>query len=304
MSAPSAPPDNSYAIAQAERKAAREAQERADQKEAQKKAELAQLRSGVATTARGSAADYFSQAGLNPDEYGSSIDRRIQEIMGTISPDDETPGSYFDNIGEDVYNREQTNYRTKNTRALDPIFSPGFENSRIQNDFDDPYIAALESEQRTNADQIIQNMLRRGVITDTGFGAAKRDLDRQSSGVRTQLNDVGSGLLESGRSDLRSIADRGRTTASTLNLGQAFDPNAFSSEADAAFNDFISSFNDQFRSRVPGNLFDTGGLAAIAGGAQGAQNTLFDPAALAGTNVDEEDDPFNPNNKKQTEAVF
>jgi hypothetical protein len=155
---------------------------------------------------------------------------------------------------------------------------------------DDPYLAGIDAEQRGNADSIIKNMLDRGVITATGYGAAQGDLDRQEAGVKSKLNEFGTGVVAGGQQQLRDVANNARTTAGTLQLGQQFDPNSYGSQADQVFNDFINTLGDQIRSKVTGNMFNTTGLAALAGAAQGAGNTAFNPAAAAGIIQDPADD--------------
>lgn len=265
-----------------------------EQKEAERKRqELAQLRTSAGTAARGSASDYFTQQGLDPGQYGNAIQNTINQILAGISPDDPNPGSYFNNIGERIYGAEETGFRTRSGRSLDPIFGANFELGRIPYSLDDPYLAGIEGEQRSEADAIIQNMLSRGVITPTGQQAALADLERQEPTVRARLNEIGTGTLSGGQQSLRDIANRARQTASTLTLGSQFDPFAFSGEADTAFNDFINTLGDTLRSKVPGNLFNTAGLGAIAGAAQGPQNTPFDPNALRGLlNEEDEETPL------------
>lgn len=282
MSGPSAPPDNSLAVEAMRQKSADEAraQERADQE--RRRGELATLRSGAGSSARSTAKNYFTRQGLDAEQYAPSIDEHVNAILGSISPDDPNPGSYFNNIGQSVYGDEEAGYRGKLTRDLDKLFPTNFERSRISDQADDPYLTDILGEERGSADRIVQNMLDRGVITPQGASSAEGDLDRQAFGVKSRLNELGSSTLESGRQKLRDISNQGHQAASTINLGSSFDPYSFGSSVDQAFNDFVGNLGGNIRAKLSGPLFDTKSLAAIAGAGQGAQNTSFDPMALAG----------------------
>jgi len=299
MSAPDAPQDNSFAVAQLEgqRADAARLQDKADAET--KKQELAGLRTSSADAARNSSAQYFQSLGLDPSGYSGDIDREISSIMSGIAPSDENPGSYFKSAPQDIYGNLNRSYQTKNQSSVDQLFSPNFETSRIQMTMDDPYINDILSEQRMTADNIIENMLKRGVITGTGAAGARGDLDRQAPGIRTQLNTIGDTALAGGQQKLRDVANKARTDAGTLKLGQQFDPNSYGGNADQVFNDFVASLGDQIRSNVSGNLFQTGGLAATAGATQGAGNTAYNPQAAAG--VIEDDDEDATSNK---ESIF
>jgi hypothetical protein len=175
---------------------------------------------------------------------------------------------------------------------------------------DDELASAIYGEQRGKADDYISRLLKRGVITDTGAAAASKNLDDQGARVRTQLHDLGAGLLEAERGKLTGIADKGREAASTVDVGQAFDPNAYTGMFQSELGDFNSKFGDAFRAGVPGDLFDVGSLSSIAGGAQGAGNKAFDPNAVTagvlgapGTETSSDEDPLAPQ-KKRTTSVF
>ena len=287
MSAPDAPQDNSYAVAQLQ-------QENADKQRAQdkidadtKKNELAGLRTSSAAGAKNRSNDYLSSLGLDPNQYGSDIDNQINSILSGINPADENPGSYFQTAPQDIYDNLNRTFQRKNQATVDQSFMPNFETSRVASTMDDPYIAEILGEQRGNADQIIQNMLKRGVLTGTGAAGAEADLDRQASGVRTKLNTIGDTVLSGGRQKLTDVANKARTDAGTIKIGQQFDPSSYTANADQVFNDFVASLGDQIKSNVQGNLFQTNGLAAIGGAAQGAGNTAYNPKAAAGILDDE-----------------
>lgn len=298
MSAPSMPPDNSMQIEAMRQQQAQEARASEERKEKARKEELLGMRTAAGTSGRASAEDYFRQQGLDPGQYSGDIGSKINKTMAGISADDPNPGAAFADIGQSLFGELESGVRSKAGRDLDTLFSPDFEMKRLGWTVDDPYLAAVEAEQRASADDVIRRMLDRGVITDTGYAAAQGDLDKQGAGVKSRLNEIGTGLIGTGQQSLRDVANRGRTAASQLKLGSQFDPNSFGSEADRLTAEFLANLGTGIRSRITGNLFNTAGLGTLAGAAQGAQNTPFDPAVLAGapseTPKDDDDDQTTP----------
>jgi hypothetical protein len=292
MSAPAAPADHSLEVEQMREQQAREAQTRQDALDKQRKEELAGLRTNARTSGITSTNNYLNEQGLVPGDYASQVDDFINGLMSGVAPDDPNPGAYVSNAGQKFYDQAQTGYRNKQERSLDQIFSPDFEMSRVPFTLDDASVSAIDAEQRQSADNVIKNMLNRHVITQSGFDAAENDLTKQGSGVRSRLNELGQGVLAKEQGSLRDIANRGRSAASRLSLGQSFDPYGYSTQVDQDFNDFVGSLGDKLRGSFSGNLYSTEGLGSIAGAASGAQNTAFDPKALSGI-IDES----NPDDK-------
>lgn len=304
MSAPSPPPDNSLAVEQSRQQAQREAEERAAAKEAAKKAELSALRTSARGAATGNVNNYFSTRGIDPSRYGGSIEQQLNDILAGISPTDENPGSAFTGAGQTIYDTLQSGERTKASDAVNRMFAPNFEMTRVPFTLDDPYLAGFEAEQFSNADKVIKNMLDRGVLTSAGYNAAKSDLEGQRAGVRTRLNEIGTGLLSGQQQSLRDIANTARQTAGGLQLGQDFDPYSYSSQADQSFETFLGSLGDQIRAQAPGDLFSTAGLAAVGGAGQGAGNTAYNPQASAGILGAEDDTDTAKANTSNPNSIF
>lgn len=245
---------------------------------------------------------YFQSRGADPAQYRSPIDAAIAAAIGKLSPTDEDPASRLDTTGiaSSVYGNEENNRRAGLTSQLQQMFPETFANTTVSNNLDDNIENQILSGQRSSADAIIQNMLARGVITPSGANAARGDLERQTPIVKTRLDQIGGDLLSSERSSINDIISRANKTASTVNLGGSFDPNAYKNEIDQSFNDFVNSLDTKFRAGVPGNLYSTTGLGAIAGSAQGAGNTKFNPNALAGVLEQQTENANNPTNTNNT----
>jgi hypothetical protein len=229
MSGSSPPPDNSLQVEQMRQNAAKEERERVAQEQAKKKADLASLRGTVRSGAGGDVRNYFSSMGIDPDRYSGSIDSQLNSILSGISPEDENPGSAFQGAGQTIYDTLQTGERTKYGNQLNEIFAPEWEMRRVGMTTDDPYLAGIEGEQYSDADKIIKNMLDRGVLTTGGYASAQKDLEGQRAGVRSRLNEIGTGLLTKEQQDLRDISNRARQSASTMQLGSSFDPTSTTS---------------------------------------------------------------------------
>lgn len=277
-----APKDNSVELMRMEQQAAREAEERRRQEAAQQRSDFDNRLNSAYNNALGDAEMFFSSRGLDPSQYMSNIQQQANRMRGNVPLLAETPGSYFDNIGATVYDQLSEAQRNQYMRSINNFAGQDFATRRISNDTLNPTVEAILNEQRGSADQYLRNLLDRGVITNTGFQAGQNDINNQGYGARSRLNEVAMGLVESGRSGANDIANNARRAAESYQLGDTFDPYAYSSDLDNYFSNYFNNLGSNFRAQAPSNLFNTAGLAGIAGAAQGAGNTSFDPGALAG----------------------
>jgi hypothetical protein len=197
--------------------------------------------------------------------------------------------------------KDPTATRQAALSSINSLFAPEFQNTAIPDVLGDPLEQEVYGQQRSKADEYLNNLFKRGIITDTGRAKAASNLDEQGARVRTSLDDISKALFGAERDKLAGIADRARGAASSLNVGDAFDINPYAGAYNTELSSFQSALPDRFKASVTGDLFDTKSLAALAGGAQGAGNQPFDPDALAGTNIPvvggaetTDEDPFAP----------
>lgn len=289
-----APQDRSVELRQLEIDA--ENRRRAEQQaeEQRRAAELAELRNAAMGSGRNQASQYFVSQGLEADPYMSSIERELASIMSSVPRDDPNPGTYFQNVGQRVFDTEQDSERARLMRQLDQIAPAMFENKRLPFESDDAILDAIRAEMSGDAEGIARNMQQRGVITDSGFAAAMNEIARQDPRVRALLTEQGNLAIEGGRQQLRDVVNPARETVSNLRLGTQFNPYDVGSDVDSQFAQIMEGLGGNIRARLPKNLFDTTGLATVAGQAQGAQNTQFNPAALAGLLGEDDEDKKKP----------
>lgn len=304
MSDNSPPPDNSAYIAQQQSNDAKQAKADADAKAASDAATLAALRGTTRNNATGSVDQFFTSRGLDPAAYQADIDSQLNNISNSINPSDPNPGGSYTTAGQDIYNSLTTSAEAKANAAVNNLFNPTYSSDKINQTLADPITTGIYNNQRTMADQVVQNMIKRGVLTASGGQAAEADLDRQASGVKSKLQGFGADAVAGGQQSLDDIINNAHQTAGGLQLGQSFDPTTYATKASDAFDRFVNGLGDNINAKVGNaNLFQTNGLAAIGGAAQGAGNTKYDPLAAAGIITDDSAKPKSPTNSS-SENIF
>lgn len=306
-----APEDRSPEVAAIERDAAREQREfdrqqaeaariKQEQDEARKLAEFETKLNNAFSLGTGEAESFFRSRGLDPSEYGADIQREASQRRAQVPQLAGEVGSYFSGLGQSVYQNLTDALRNRSMRALNQIAPEGFARQRIQDTADDEIINSILADERAEAENYAQNLFNRGVVTEGGLAAAMADIGKQANRGQFTLQELGKGILEGGRGGAINLVNQGRSRASNLELGEDFDPYLTTgTELNSFFTDFLQNLGNRFRAQAPTDLFDIKGLPVIAGAAQGAQNTAFDPAAIAGVigderrdDEEEEDDVF------------
>lgn len=270
----------------AARQAAQEAAAQQANKEAQQQSQDTWA-SDLARAAQGgqsSAEAYFRSMGLDPSQYAGDISGAVANTRAGIPTGGNIAGA-FGGVGEQLYGDLTNALRSKSLAGVNALTEP-----TIADTSDDAIIEKILGEQRGGAEDYATNLLKRGVVTNTGYNAIEGDINRQGDVAKGLLNQLGGTILGGGRTSLDDILNQGRQAASTLNLGQSFDPGTYGTNLQTSFDNFMAGLEGQFRSQAPGKLFDTTGLAALGGQAQGPQNLAFAPKAVYGTGQDDQTD--------------
>jgi len=231
----------------------------------------------AAGTGREDIVRYFQNMGLDPTQYGADIDQAIASARAGV-PDLASPGSAFTGLGQRLYTDLENALRARSMReanTLDPM-------GRIENTADDSIIAEILNRERGEANQYAQNLLDRGVITESGFTGIQGDLEQQGARAQGLLTGLGDNLLAGGQGELDALFGQAKGDAGGLLLGEDFNAQNYQEDINKSFDDFMTNLGSQFEAQLPGDLFKTSGLGSVAGAAQGAQNTKYDRNALSG----------------------
>lgn len=274
--------DNSDKVAAIQADAAEKARIAEEAKQKQKESQFNTSLSNAYATALDDAKRYFADQGLDPEQYLSDITSSVNAKKALVPFLDSAPGTYFSGAGAQAYNDKQTGMQNKFLRELDSFAGNGFDKTMIGDTADDASLAAILEDAFGTANSQLDIQRKRGVLTDAGMGEALKELTRQKSGAKNNLDVVGQAVLEKGRGTLRNTAADARTAASSARLGSNFNP--FDTQKTLSNNtaDFFASLGDQLRGAAPTDLFDVSKAFTKGGIAQGAGNYGYDPEASSG----------------------
>jgi hypothetical protein len=213
--------------------------------------------------------------GIN-DDYGilNSYETALQKAKGVVPELDPNPGSYFGNdLFENVLGETRTGQRSKLTKGYESEVPQGFESTYIPDTADDALINSIIGEQFGEAGEYLNRAKARGTLNDVGYNTANRALGQQRAGAVERANQLGLGVLETGRTSLKDIDKQARQGITNWDFGDSYDPSSWSGKIKSGASSFTGGLEGKLRNTFgETEFFDPEALIAKGGKAQGAVN--------------------------------
>lgn len=270
----------------AEAKATQDRQAEQARLEQEKQANIQKSRTRVNSaydTALTGAKNKLHSRGLADDAYGimdlykSELNRvksGLPEIVDNAN-DYFTP-SLWDNVWGDV----RTNEKRKLGQGMDEFIGDGFDYNTFADTADDSILDGIIGDQYGDSLSTLQRALARGTINDAGMGYATKKLDQQKTAGRAKAEDMGLGVLQGYRTNLKNTATGIRGRLNNWDLGDALNLDTERTR--------VNDEAGRYRNRMEGDIlnaigdtsfFDTDTILGKAGQASGVMNN---PPPLSG----------------------
>lgn len=286
--------DRTYADNQASAKQAREDNlaNTAKQEKADALGKWNTSRDAVYTGTKNDASARLASLGISDPAVASAVMSALNTANASIPELSSNAGGYFDGVVDRVLGQQRDAARTRYGQQLDKVLPNDFAQTQITDETDDSILESILGDQYNSAASDAKRMLDRGAITQEGYNANLKALDQQRSSGRSKLQSMGQNELNAQRTNLTNIANRGRSAASSYELGQNFDAAGYSNQVNSAYDKWFSGLGEKLKGLAPTDLFDTSGFMNTAGNVTGATNSPFvgSTNALTGSNALSDDD--------------
>jgi len=230
---------------------------------------------GAYSLAKDYGANKLRTMGVN-DDYGimSAYENALNKAKGNIPNLDPSPGTY---LGTDLWENTLGDIRTQNrsklTRGYEAEVPTGFESTYIPDTADDALIEAIVGGQYNEASDYLNRAKARGTLNDVGFNTASTALQNQRAGAIARGNEMGMGVLETGRQSLKDIDKQARQGITNWDFGDQYDPTSYTSKIKSGASAFTGGLEGKLRNAFGSTeFFDPEAFIAKGGKAQGAIN--------------------------------
>lgn len=207
------------------------------------------------------------------DMYQGIIQQAVDRAIADIQKGGDPKSIDGRNLANTVLSDKESELRTGYTKQADELFGRNYSDKVVGSNLLDSAINDILNEQKSSAMQYLDRGTARGIYNEKGRSAGLNTINQGTDAGRSQLQSLGSGVIDKYRSQADKVRDDAYGAATGFQLGRNFD-----------FNDFVSKGNEigqRAQSNTKGdllgafggtNLFDFSKITNTAGQAQGAQN--------------------------------
>lgn len=275
---------------------------------AERKATIAKTadRSSYLSGARDFATEKMKATGLT-DAYG--LGDYYQKLLATRSaglPADVDIRQALDPeaLYNTAYNDVREGARRNAVSKVNAAVGTDYGRAQFGDTADDAILDSILATQRGSATEAIERARSRGILNDAGYNAAQKSLGERATTARTNLEDVGSGVLSRYRSDLDTEAERLRGRASSLDLTDQFDITGALKGLETRTSGFRGRMEGDIRTAAGDtDYFDIGSLLGKAATDQGFVNPGGAGGILAAFAKDKTADENDPNKRRLVKST-
>lgn len=201
------------------------------------------------------------------DLYRSELDRK----RGTFAEDDTNPLFGENTILSDVLSQGTNRYRGDVRNQFEQ--QAGNAETHFGDTMDDQILEAILGSQRSDIEAQVNAARDRGTLNQTGYNKALERLNQQSLAARSELQDLGMGVLSGYRDQFKTKFDNTLGDINNLDLTRRFDTGSALQG--------LQSLRDSLGGRLEGDLyratsgqsfFDPNSIISYGSGMQGFYN--------------------------------
>jgi len=221
--------------------------------------------------------------GLNPalymDQINAEFDRAAETAM--LSKD---PYSVFgDDIATNVVKAVNEDKRREFTSSFENKFGQSADRAALPSTMLDDAINNIIQGQQTDAQRKLEAGKARGIYNDVGYNAGQQAINTAAGTARSELGNLGSGLIDQWRGGLNDIDTKAWDAYQSFTPGDTtFSLDPYIGDRTDYLGRTTSGAEGALRSTIGGkNFFDFGKIGGAVGGAQGALNLRDTDVATA-----------------------
>jgi len=211
--------------------------------------------------------------------YRSELDR----VRRGFAEDDTNPMYGERTLFDDAVSQGTNRYRNDLNKQFDQFAGDGFSSQMFADTADDSILESILGSQYGDVMSQIDASRARGTLNDTGYNKALQKLNQQKLSGRSQIEDLGRGVLSGYRSQLDTLAGNERNKIGAADFNRGYDVNSAQGR--------LSSLRDSLSGRMEGDIyratdgqsfFDPSSILSYGATQQG----FFNPSKQAGVGGD------------------
>lgn len=247
----------------------------ADRQAAEKLQKWQTGRSGAREAATRYGRQQLAARGMENDPYGimAAYNNQLDFNNSRLQDLDAYDSAFGTSVWDEVYNNQRGIQRGQINRTLDQAIAEDIADTRFTGTADDSILDAILGTQYGEAETDLLNAKNRGQLNDAAYQRALTSLGGKKSSARSELEDIGGGVLAGYRTDVGSQRRRLEDRVTNWDFGDTFDVDSERTKFDALLNEKSGRMEGDIRRAIGDRrFFDTNTLIGQANAAGGAQN--------------------------------